>query len=327
MNVLVAGGAGYIGSHTVQELQRRGYRVVVVDNLVSGHRSAVRCDLMVADVSDRQTIAAVARDYRIDAVIHFAAFAAVGESMENPGKYFANNVVATQALLDALVGAGVTRFIFSSSCAVYGQPNRLPVTEDTPACPESPYGESKLIVERMLRWYDYAHGLKFISLRYFNAAGTAVDGSIGEDIRPAIRIIPVALEVAMDKRPQFTLNGTDYDTPDGTCIRDYVHVQDLATAHVRALEYLTTESRSDIFNLGIGRGYSNRQILDVVQRVTGASLNIVQSPRREGDPACVYADSTRVRRVLGWEPRHSDIETMVSSNWNWRQAHPNGYLD
>ncbi|MBI3978929.1 MAG: UDP-glucose 4-epimerase GalE [Chloroflexi bacterium] len=327
MNILVTGGAGYIGSHTVQELERRGHRVVVVDNLVAGHRSAVRGELIVADVADRPTIAAVARDHRVDGVIHFAAFAAAGESVENPGKYFSNNVAGTQALLDALVAAGVRRFVFSSSCAVYGQPEQLPVTEDARTNPESPYGESKLMVERMLRWYDHAYGLKSISLRYFNAAGASLDGSIGDDVRPATRIVPVALEVALGKRPAFTLFGTDYDTPDGTCIRDYIHVLDLASAHVLALDHLNAHGQSDAFNVGVGRGHSNRAVLEAVKAVTGIDFPIVELPRRPGDPARIFADNRKIRQALGWQPQYSDLETMVRTSWKWRQANPDGYPD
>lgn len=327
MNILVTGGAGYLGSHTVQALEASGHHVVVVDNLISGHRSAVRGSLVVADIADRATIGDVIRSERIDGVIHFAAFLAVGESMQDPGKYFRNNVAGTQALLDTLIETGVRSVVFSSTCAVYGQPKQLPVSEDSPLDPESPYGESKLMIERMLKWYDRCHGLRSVALRYFNAAGSAIDGSIGDDVRPATRIVPVALEVVLRKRPQFTLFGTDYDTPDGTCIRDYIHPSDLATAHVQALDALQNGMPSDVFNVGTGRGHSNREVIDTIKRVTGVDFTVVEQPRRPGDPARTYADNTKIKAKLSWQPQWSDLETIVRTAWDWRKRHPDGYLD
>jgi UDP-glucose 4-epimerase len=327
VNILVTGGAGYVGSHTVQALEASGHQVLVVDNLVSGHRSAVRGPLVVADVSDRKTIADLIRAEGIEGVIHFAASLSVGESMANPGKYFRNNVAGTQALLDTLVETGVRYIVFSSTSAVYGQPRQLPVVEDSAMDPESPYGESKLMVERMLKWYDRCHGLRSVALRYFNAAGSALDGSIGDDVRPATRIVPVALEVALGKRPRFSLFGTDYDTPDGTCIRDYIHPSDLATAHVRALDALRGGLPSDAFNVGTGQAHSNREIIDAIKRITGVDFPIVEEPRRPGDPARSYADNTKIVTKLGWRPQWSDVETIVRTAWDWRSHHPEGYPD
>jgi UDP-glucose 4-epimerase len=327
VNILVTGGAGYIGSHTVQLLEASGHRVIIVDNLVSGHRSAARGKLVVADIADPATIADLIRAERIDGVIHFAAFLAVGESMRQPGKYFRNNVAGTQVLLDTLVETGVRAIVFSSSCAVYGQPRQLPVSEDAVLDPESPYGESKVMVERMLRWYDQCHGLHWVALRYFNAAGAALDGSIGDDTRPATRIVPVALEVALGKRPHLSLYGTDYDTPDGTCIRDYIHVSDLATAHVRALDALREGLSSDVFNVGTGQGHSNREIVDTVRRVTGIDFRVVEEPRRPGDPARTFADTTKIAAKLDWRPRWSDLDTIVRTAWEWRRRNPDGYAD
>jgi len=322
VNVLVTGGAGYIGSHTVQELTRLGHRVVVVDNLALGHRDAVAVDLVAADIGDQAAMAGLLRERSIEGVVHFAAFAAAGESVREPGKYFANNVGATRALLDAMVEAGVGRLVFSSSCAVYGQPERLPVSEDAPRRPESPYGESKLMCEQMLPWYERAHGLRSVALRYFNAAGASLDGSLGDDVRPATRLVPVALEVALGQRPELSLYGTDYPTPDGTCVRDYVHVVDLASAHVLALDYLVRGGATDAFNVGVGRGQSNRQVIAAVEQATGRRLPVVELPRRPGDPAQIYADNARITRALGWQPRHSDLDTIVGTAWAWRRARP-----
>jgi UDP-glucose 4-epimerase len=327
MRVLVTGGAGYIGSHTVQELRRRGHRTVIVDTLVTGHRSAAAGDFVPVDIADRAALARVMRERGIDGVVHFAAFSAAGESVEQPANYFRNNVAGTVALLDAMVDADVKRLVFSSSCSVYGQPERLPVTEDAPKRPESPYGESKLLCERMFAWYERPHGIRSVCLRYFNAAGSSLDGSLGDDVRPPTRLLPVALEAALGKRPHLTLNGTDYPTPDGTCVRDYVHVVDLADAHVRALDYLAQGGTTEAFNVGVGRGYSNREMIDTIKAATGVDFPVVEAPRRPGDPAAVYADSTRVRRALGWEPRHSVLPTLVRTAWAWRKAHPDGYPD
>jgi UDP-glucose 4-epimerase len=272
-------------------------------------------------------MACLLRDRKIDAVVHFAAFASAGESVENPGKYFSNNLDGTRAILDAMVEANVRRLVFSSSCSVYGQPRELPVREDAPTAPESPYGESKLLGERMLFWYDRAHELRSVALRYFNAAGASLDGSIGDDVRPPTRLVPLALDVALEKRPCLNLYGTDYDTPDGTCVRDYVHVVDLARAHVLALDYLREGGKSDQVNLGSGQGHSNREVIDVVERVVGRSLPVVELARRPGDPARTYADNTKARIVLGWEPRHSDLTTIVQTAWQWRRANPEGYRE
>jgi UDP-glucose 4-epimerase len=325
LNVLVTGGAGYIGSHTVQELLRAGHDVVILDNFSSGHRAAVVADVVEADLGDRQALDSVLADRAIEGVIHLAAFAAAGESVDDPGKYFRNNVGGTTALLDAMAAARVPYLVFSSSCSVYGQPDQLPVTETAPTRPASPYGQSKLMCEQLFPWYEQAHGARSISLRYFNAAGAALDGSLGDDVRPPTRLVPIALEVALGKRPHLELFGTDYDTPDGSCVRDYVHVVDLATAHVRALEYLVKGGRRGVFNVGAGKGHSNRQVVAAVERATGRRLAVVERPRRPGDPARIYADNSKIRQVLGWEPSYTDLDTIIGTAWAWRRDHPDGY--
>jgi UDP-glucose 4-epimerase len=326
LNVLVTGGAGYIGSHTVRELQRHGHRITVLDNFATGHRGAILDELVEADAGDSATVARVCRERRIEGVVHFAGDAAVGESVENPGKYFRNNVAGTIGLLDGLILAGVPYLVLSSTCAVYGTPERGVVRESAPKRPQSPYGESKLMCEQMLPWYERAHGLRSVALRYFNAAGAALDGALGDDVRPAIRIVPVAVEAALGRRPAFVLYGDDYPTRDGTCVRDYVHVEDLAGAHALALRYLAGGGAAGAFNLGGGRGYSNREVIETARRVTGVDFPVVVEPRRPGDPARVCADTTRVREVFGWKPQH-DLETMVRTTWEWRRRHPEGYAD
>jgi UDP-glucose 4-epimerase len=326
MKVLVTGGAGYVGSHAVRALLRAGHDVVVLDNLTKGHRDAVTVRLIEADVADAPVVRGVLRDEAVEAVMHFAAFAAAGESVRNPGLYFGNNVCGTVALLDAMAEVGVSMLVFSSSCSVYGQPEVLPVAEAAPTAPESPYGLSKLMCEHVLPWYARAHGLRYASLRYFNAAGAATDGSLGDDVRPATRILPVLLEVVLGKRSVFALRGDDYPTADGTCIRDYVHVDDLADAHVRALGQLAArEPGGDVYNLGSGHGYSNRDVIAMVEQVTGRSIPVVVEARRPGDPAAVYADNRKAAEELGWRPRNSALHTLVATAWDWRRRHPDGY--
>jgi UDP-glucose 4-epimerase len=271
-------------------------------------------------------VARVCRERRVEGVVHFAGSAAVGESVENPGKYFQNNVAGTIGLLEGLIRAGVPYLVFSSTCAVYGTPECALVGESAPKRPQSPYGESKLMCELMLPWYGRAHGLRSVALRYFNAAGAALDGALGDDVRPATRIVPVAVEAAVGRRPAFVLYGDDYPTPDGTCIRDYVHVEDLASAHALAIGYLAGGGASDAFNVGGGRGYSNREVVETARRVTGVDFPIAVQPRRPGDPAQVCADISTARRVLGWEPRYG-LEAMVRTTWEWRRRHPEGYVD
>jgi len=323
VRVLVAGGAGYIGSVTVEQLVLAGHAVVVVDNLRQGHRAAVHpaAAFVQADLRDTATLAAALREYQVEAIMHFAAASLVGESMRRPELYFGTNVAGTLALLDAALAAGVRRIVFSSTAAVYGVPEAVPIPEDAPLQPINPYGESKLMVERILGWYDRIHGLRSACLRYFNAAGASA--AYGEDHRPETHLIPVILQVALGRRDHCSLFGTDYDTPDGTCIRDYVHVVDLAQAHILALDALA--ERSAVYNLGSSHGYSNREILDACRRVTGHPIPVVEAPRRPGDPPRLVADSARIRAELGWRPRYTDLDEIVATAWRWHQAHPDGY--
>jgi UDP-glucose 4-epimerase len=325
MRILVTGGAGYIGSHLVQELVSRRHEVVVLDDLERGHPRSVQVPIVRADLRDRAALERVLRSQRFDGVIHFAAYAAAGESVSIPGVYFENNVGGTLNLLNAMVAADLKLLVFSSSCAVYGQPTRLPVAEDSDCRPESPYAESKLLAERMLPWFERAHGLRAVALRYFNAAGSSLDGSIGDDSRPVSRLIPTVMKAALGQHPGITIYGNDYPTPDGTCIRDYVHVVDLASAHVLALEYLAAGNPGDVFNVGVGSGHSNLAVVEAARRVSGAPIMVSFGPRRPGDLTEIYADNTKVRRVLGWEPRYSDLETIIRTDWAWHSAHPHGY--
>ena len=325
MTILVTGGAGYIGSHTVAELQRQGYDVVVFDNLEYGHRQAVLDGpLLVGDLLNPDQIGKVFDQYDIEGVIHFAAYVAVGESMTNPTRYFRNNVQGSLNLVAAMREHEVRDIVFSSTCAVYGQPEQVPVTEDESKKPESVYGASKLMAEQVLQWFDTTRGLRHVALRYFNASGAAADGSLGDEYKPATRIIPVLMEYLLGQRSRFLINGDDYATPDGTCIRDYIHVDDLATAHVAALRYLAAGNPSDAFNLGTGQGHSNLEIVDAVRQVSGLSFNLEIGPRRPGDPPLVWADNSKARRVLGWQPRYA-LQQIVEHAWHWHSQHPDGY--
>lgn len=325
MTVLVTGGAGYIGSHTVRLLLAMGRDVVVLDTLEQGHREAVRgTDLVVGDIADRDLVAATVRRFSVDAVVHFAAYKAAGESMSQPGRYFRNNVAGTAALLDVLHEEGIQRFVFSSTCALYGTPASLPVGEDQPVQPESPYGESKAIVERMLHWYGACHGLRSVSLRYFNAAGAAADGSIGEDWTVTLNLVPVVMKALLGRLDKVEVFGTDYPTPDRTAVRDYVHVDDLADAHVRALDHLDAGGAGGVFNVGTGTGSSVRQVLEAAERAAGRAVPTEDAPRRPGDPVALYADSTRAREVLGWVPRYG-LDEILASAWAWHSSHPDGY--
>jgi len=325
MTVLVTGGAGYIGSHTVRALRDQGHDVVVLDSLEYGHPEAVLgAPLVVGDVADRALVQRVIGEQAVDAVVHFAAYKAAGESMEVPERYFENNVARSAEFLAALVAANVRSIVFSSTCAVYGTPRTLPVDETHPTGPESPYGESKRIVEQMLRWFDECHGLRSVSLRYFNAAGASADGLIGEDNPRPLNLVPLAMQAALGQLPVLTINGTDYPTPDGTTIRDYIHVDDLATAHVRALEYLGSGGETTVVNVGTGRGASTREVVEGTKRVSGVDFATQDGPRRPGDPTEVYADNRRARELLGWEPRH-DLEDILDSAWAWHTSHPKGY--
>ncbi len=323
MHILVTGGAGYIGSVCVEQLLQTGHKVTVFDNLSEGHRSAVSpgAQLVIGDLQDRSAISAAVAHAKPDAVMHFAANALVGESMLNPSKYFRNNVAAGVNLLDAMVENGVLKFIFSSTCATFGLPDQLPIDEQTPQLPINPYGESKLIFEKILRWYDEVHGLKFVALRYFNAAGASE--CFGEDHRIETHLIPNVLKVALGQKSHVDIFGTDYPTPDGTCIRDYIHILDLAQAHILALN----SAQSARYNLGTGGGTSVREIIACCERVSGKPIRVVESPRRPGDPARLIAASAKVQRELGWSPRFQSIDAIVQSAWNWHVRHPNGYGD
>lgn len=325
MNVLVTGGAGYIGAHVVRLLRERGDHVVVLDTLERGHPAAVGdAVLIVGDIADRPLVDRLLEEHAVEAIIHLAAYTSVDESTRDPARYFRNNVGGSLALLEAALQAGVGVFIFSSSCAVYGSPKRLPVDESAPERPESPYGETKVMVERMLRWFGTSHGLRHVSLRYFNAAGAAPDGRIGEDWTAAGNLVPVVLRAAYGRGGPVRIFGTDYPTPDGTAIRDYVHVVDLADAHGRALDYLLAGGPSRVLNLGTGQGASVRQVIEVARRVAGVEIPVASAERRPGDLAEILADARRARAVLGWEPRF-DLEEMVGSAWRWHSAHPDGY--
>jgi UDP-glucose-4-epimerase GalE len=325
MRLLVTGGAGYVGSHTVQLLLDAGHDVTVLDNLVYGHADAVPCPIVRAELADRRTLDHVFASGRFDAVLHFAAYAYVGESVEEPAKYFQNNVCAGLTLLDAMLAHGVTRLVFSSTCATYGEPTRLPLTEDTPQQPTSPYGETKLSFERALYWYGRAYGLRSVSLRYFNAAGAALDGTRGEDHAPETHLVPLTLRVALGQSPALKVFGNDYRTPDGTCLRDYVHVLDLASAHLLALDRLEHDGPALAYNLGAGRGYSVLEVVETCRRISGHAIPVEAAPRREGDPAALFANNERARRDLGWEPRYSDLDTIVATAWAWHRAHPDGF--
>lgn len=318
MRVLITGGAGFIGSHTAKLLAQSGYQPVVYDNLSTGHLSAVRWGpIIVGDLSNTPLLTAVLREYQIDAVVHFAASAYVGESMEQPAKYFQNNVQNTLSLLNAMLEAGVTQIVFSSSCAVYGDPGDQMITEETLKQPMSPYGESKLFVERVLGWYREAYGMRSVALRYFNAAGSDPDGEIGENHDPETHILPLVIQTALGQRDCFSIFGNDYPTPDGTAVRDYIHVSDLADAHLRALTYLTNGGESTAINLGTGKGYSVRQIVEAVERLSGLPVAVKELPCRAGDPPSLVADASRAASVLGWRPVHSDLDTIVQTAWNW----------
>ena len=324
MRVLVTGGAGYIGSVVVEELVRDGHAVVVLDNLSKGHPEAVvpNIPLVRADLRDRATVEATLRDHEIEAVVHMAADSLVGESVQKPGKYYDTNVTAGLALLDAMVTCGVTRLVFSSTAAVHGEPAKQPIEEHDPTVPTNPYGETKLAFERALRWYDGAHGLRSVSLRYFNAAGASE--RCGEMHDPETRLIPRVLQAAAGLCDRVNIFGGDYKTPDGTCIRDYIHVIDLARAHVLALGGL--ERGSATYNLGSGgKGYSVLQVIDAAWRVTGEDIPVKMGPRRAGDPAMLVASSERIQRELGWQPTLGSLDAIVESAWKWMQRHPHGY--
>ncbi len=329
-SVLVTGGAGYIGSHAVKALRKAGRQVVVYDNFLAGHRPAAEAALggsgtvVEGDIRDTARLTDTLKSRHIGAVMHFAASLSVGASVRDPLGYYENNVMGAVSVLRSMVTAGVTNFVFSSTAAVFGNPERTPITDDHPRRPINPYGETKLAVERALPHFERAYGIRSIALRYFNAAGADPDGELGEDHDPEEHVIPRALDAALG-RGSFQVFGDDYETPDGTCLRDYVHVTDLADAHLLALNALIAGGQSAIYNLGNGRPTSVRQVLDAVKRVTGRAVPYSRGPRRPGDPAVLYASSDRIKRELGWQPRYEDIDTIVETAWRWREAHPSGY--
>lgn len=325
MKILVTGGAGYIGSHTVAELLKQGHEIIVFDNLVYGHKEAVDCPLVVGDLLHKKEITLVFEKKKFDGVIHFAAYALAGESMKEPAKYFENNLQGGLNLLEAMKNHSVSKIVFSSSCAIYGYPEKLPVSEDEGKKPVSVYGESKLMFEAILHWYDRLYGIKNVCLRYFNACGASLDGSVGEDHNPETHLIPLAIGTALGQREKQIIFGNDYKTPDGTNIRDYVHVSDLATAHIKSMEYLQKKNISDCFNVGTGKGYSVKEIIEAVKKVSGVDFKVEIGERRPGDPDAVWADNTKIKKVLGWEPKYSDLETIVKTAWNWHKSHPSGF--
>jgi UDP-glucose 4-epimerase len=327
MNVMVVGGAGYIGSHAVKQLAEAGHRVVAVDNLFRGHRAAVVAEVPFhqVDLSDTSRLAELLGDNGIDCVMHFAALAYVGESVTEPLQYYRNNTAGTISLLEAMDAADVKRMVFSSTCATYGEPATVPIVETTGQEPINPYGWSKLFVERILEDYAAAdREFAFVALRYFNVAGTAADGSLGEDHEPETHLIPVILQTALGRREKVTVFGTDYPTPDGTCIRDYVHVEDLCAAHIMAMKALEPGD-ARFYNLGIGRGYSVREVLDAAGRVTGREIPVEYGDRRAGDPPVLFANAEKICQELGWSARYTEIDEIVSTAWNWFEKHPDGY--
>ena len=329
MRLLVLGGAGYIGSHTALELIKKGHEVVVVDNLVTGYVKAVpeKATFYQGDIRDFDFLDDLFKKEKIDAVIHFAAFSLVGESVTNPLKYYDNNLYGTKVLLDAMIKNDIKKIVFSSTAATYGEPENIPILETDRTCPTNPYGETKLAMEKMFHWASKAHGLSYVSLRYFNACGADATGQIGEAHNPESHLIPLVLQVPNGKRESVSIYGTDYDTPDGTCIRDYIHVTDLAEAHILAVEYLAKGGESNIFNLGNGVGYSVREVIETARRVTGHPIPPTEVPRRAGDPARLVASGEKAKNILGWEPKIKQLDEIVESAWKWHRKHPDGYTN
>ncbi|MBF2664779.1 UDP-glucose 4-epimerase GalE [Listeria seeligeri] len=327
MSIIVLGGAGYIGSHAVAELVNRGYNVVVVDNLKTGHKEAIheKAKFYQGDIRDKDFLSSVFDRETVDGVMHFAASSLVGESMEEPLQYLNNNVYGTQILLEVMEQFGVKNIVFSSSAATYGEPEQVPIIESMPTNPESTYGDTKLIMEKMMKWCDKAYGMKYVALRYFNVAGAKSDGTIGEDHQPESHLVPIILQVALGQREKLAIYGDDYNTPDGTCIRDYVHVEDLIDAHIRSLEYLGNGGESNIFNLGSSKGFSVQEILVAARSVTEKTIPAEVVARRAGDPGILIASSDKARKILGWEPKYTDIKDIIATAWKWHESHPNGY--
>lgn len=328
MAILVTGGAGYIGSHTVAELLEQGKEVVVIDNLQTGHKDALLGGkLYEGDLRDKELLKRLFAENEIEAVIHFAANSLVGESMKDPVKYFDNNVYGTLCLLEAMDKANVRKIVFSSTAATYGEPEKVPIEESDPTHPTNVYGETKLTMERMMAWFDRVLGIKYVALRYFNAAGAHASGKIGEDHDPETHLVPLILQAALGQRDSIKIFGDDYNTPDGTCIRDYIHVSDLADAHLRAVEYLLGGGDSDVFNLGSGQGFSVKEMIEAVREVTGRDFPVQVTPRRDGDPAVLVASSDKARSVLGWKPLRDNLQDIIGSAWEWHSNHPEGYND
>ena len=329
MKVLVVGGAGYIGSHCVKQLLKAGHQPIVLDNLVYGHRAAVDMGIPFyeEDLGNRKVMAKILRDERIDIVMHFAAYCYVGESVDRPFKYYNNNLVATLSLLETMMQENIKRFIFSSTCATFGVPKKLPITEDLPQHPINPYGQTKLDVENALKAIAHSHGLSFAVFRYFNAAGASKDSSIGEDHNPETHLIPLAIDVALGKREHIKIFGTDYDTSDGTCLRDYVHVDDLVRAHIAAFDRLNKPGTQLFYNLGTETPNSVREVIETVQHVSGKHIPVIEAKRRPGDPPALYADSTRAKKELGWQIEFDSLDKVVETAWRWHSKHPDGYKD
>lgn len=327
MKILVLGGAGYIGSHAVYQLIEQKHQVIVIDNLSTGHRDAIHPDAKFysGDIRDLDFLRGVFEHEKIDAVIHFAANSLVGESMEKPLKYFDNNVYGTQVVLQAMQEYNVNNIVFSSTAATYGEPEAVPITEDMPTVPTSTYGETKLTMEKMMHWCETAHGIHYVSLRYFNVAGARTDAEIGEDHDPETHLIPIVLQVALDQREFITIYGDDYPTEDGTCIRDYIHIEDLIDAHIRAVQYLVDGGDSQIFNLGSSQGFSVKEIIEAARTVTGHPIPEKIGARRSGDPSTLIASSERARSILDWTPNRTEINRIITDAWRWHQRHPNGY--
>ena len=326
-SILVSGGAGYIGSHTVRILVEQGYRPVVLDSLVTGHRQSVSLEVPFyeGDIADADLVRKVVEREHVSAVIHFAARSLVGESVEKPDLYFEENTAKTNRFATSLIESGVKRIIFSSTAATYGIPEEVPIPENAPTLPINPYGLSKLMIEQSFAWLDKAYGLKWIALRYFNAAGAALDGSLGEDHIPETHLIPLILKTALGQREVIKVFGTDYSTPDGTCLRDYIHVLDLAKAHILALKGLESGMESGVYNVGTGSGYSVKEVIETARKITGRTIPVLETPRRPGDPDQLVAKVEKIKTLLGWTPEHSSIEQIIKSAWTWHLNHPDGY--
>ncbi|SFL85707.1 UDP-glucose 4-epimerase GalE [Salibacterium qingdaonense] len=327
MSILVAGGAGYIGSHAVHQLLDQGKQPVVIDNLGTGHKEALPKGAVFyeGDIRDREFMRSVFRRKKIKQVLMFAAHSTVGESMEKPLAYYDNNMFGTQVLLEIMAEFGVRDIVFSSTAAVYGEPGEVPVTEEAPTRPQNPYGETKLGMEKMIKWAGAAHGIRYISLRYFNVAGARQSGRVGEDHRPETHLVPIILQTALGQRESVTIFGDDYPTRDGTCIRDYVHVEDLISAHLQALEHLKKGGESDVFNLGSSEGFSVKEMIEAAEKITGGSIPVQNGERRAGDPSRLIASSEKARSILGWNPVRTKLETVIRDAWNWHRKNPNGY--